>query len=156
MALRRSAIGADKRALYVAEAKFQTMVEELAAYLGWTTFHVTLPHRSPAGFPDLVLFRERTVWAELKVRRPRDGRMGKLSPSQIEYAHTIQRAGGEYHSFLFPDDWLEVVHVLTERRPASGSTSLATADSYTSGSDDSSSDRDTYSPANKDGLAGNE
>lgn len=103
-----SAIGAKRRETYISEAKFQAMVEELAVTCGWTAFHLNLPMRSPAGFPDLVMFRERIVFAELKSRSPRTGRAGKLSPWQIEYAHTIQKAGGEYYSWLYPDDWEDV------------------------------------------------
>jgi hypothetical protein len=110
--LRRRPWGEKKRETYIAEKQFQAMVEELAGYCGWTTFHLNLPMRSPAGFPDLVLFRDRIVFVELKVRRPRDGRAGKLMPAQVEYAHLIQKAGGEYHTFLYPDDWDAVVEVL--------------------------------------------
>ena len=113
-ALTRTAFGEAKRATYIAESKFQTLVEELAAYCGWTTFHLNAPQRSPAGFPDLVMFRDRIIFAELKVRRPSDGRMGKLAPAQIEYAHTIQRAQGEYYSWLFPDDKDEIARVLAK------------------------------------------
>ena len=105
--MRRTEWGAAKRASYLTEKQFQANVEELARDLGWTVFHLNLPMRSPAGFPDLVCFRERILFAELKARSPRTGRMGKLSPQQIEYAHTIQRAGGEYYAWLFPDDSLE-------------------------------------------------
>jgi len=110
--LTTSPIGAKKRETYIAEREFQGMVEELAAYCGWTTFHLNLPMRSPAGFPDLVMFRERIVFAELKTRSPRTGRAGKLSVGQIEYAHTIQKAGGEYYSWLYPDEWEDVKRVL--------------------------------------------
>ena len=110
--LQRKPWGADSRAIYQSENDFQSQVEELAGYCGWTTFHVYNPRRSPAGFPDLVLFRERIIFAELKTRRPRDGRAGKLMPAQIEYAQTIQKAGGEYYSWLYPDNWDELVEVL--------------------------------------------
>lgn len=110
--LQRKPWGAEKRATYIAESAFQQMVEDLAAYCGWTSFHLNLPMRSPAGFPDLVLFRERIVFAELKSRSPTTGKAGKLRPTQIDYAHTIQKAGGNYYSWLYPDDWDEVVEVL--------------------------------------------
>ena len=112
MALKRSPWGEKKRAQYVAEQEFQRMVEELAGYCGWVSFHLNLPMRSPAGFPDLVLFRERIVFAELKTRSPKTGKAGKLMPAQITYAQTIQKAGGEYYSWLYPDQWDEVVEVL--------------------------------------------
>ena len=108
----RQPIGEVRRALYIAEKEFQSMVEDLAGYQGWECFHLNLPMRSPAGFPDLVLFRERIIFAELKTRSPRTGKAGKLRPAQIDYAHTIQRAKGEYYSWLYPDDWDEVVQVL--------------------------------------------
>lgn len=110
----RLKIGEAKRALYVSEKQFQQMVEELAFYCGWTTFHLNLPMRSPAGFPDLVCFRERIVFAELKSRSPRTGRAGKLSPGQTEYANTIMKAGGEYYSWLYPDDWEQVLEVFKQ------------------------------------------
>lgn len=109
---KRLGIGEARREQYVSEQKFQAMVEELAGYCGWTTFHVNLPMRSPAGFPDLVMFRERIIFAELKSRSPRTGRAGKLRPVQTDYANTIMRAGGEYYSWLYPDQWDEIVEVL--------------------------------------------
>lgn len=110
--LTRTPWGQKKREQHVAEKDFQAMVEELAGYCGWTCFHLNLPMRSPAGFPDLVMFRERIVFAELKSRSPKTGKAGKLMPAQIEYAHTIQKAGGEYYSWLFPDDWEPLVEAL--------------------------------------------
>lgn len=110
--MKRTPFGEKKRAQYVAESKFQEMVEEVAGYCGWTSFHLNLPMRSPAGFPDLVLFRDRIVFAELKSRSPTTGRAGKLAPAQIAYAQTIMKAGGEYYSWLYPDDWEALVEVL--------------------------------------------
>ena len=111
-AIARKPWGAEKRATYVAERDFQNMVEELAGYCGWTSFHLNLPMRSPAGFPDLVLFRDRIVFAELKSRSPTTGKAGKLRPAQIDYQHTILHAGGEYYSWLYPDDWETLIEVL--------------------------------------------
>lgn len=111
--MRRAPWGEKRKETYISEREFQGMVEDLAATCGWTTFHLNLPMRSPAGFPDLVMFRERIVFAELKSRSPRTGKPGKLSPWQIEYAHTIQKAGGEYYSWLYPDEWEDVKRVLS-------------------------------------------
>lgn len=110
--MRTAPIGAAKRATYVAEKQFQQMVEELAFHCGWTTFHLNLPMRSPAGFPDLVCFRDRIIFAELKSRSPRTGQAGERSPGQIEYGNTIIKAGGEYYSWVYPDDFEEVKRVL--------------------------------------------
>lgn len=111
--LNRSEWGATKKATYQSEKAFQAQVEELAVTLGWWTFHLNAPMRSPAGFPDLVMFRERVIFAELKVRRPKDGRVGTLSGTQIEMAHRCFKAGAEYYSWLFPDNWEEIKAVLS-------------------------------------------
>src|SRR3990167_7798802 len=101
--LARKPWGAEKRATYQTERAFQAKVEELAGYLGWWTFHLNQPMRSPAGFPDLVMFRERVIFAELKTRSPKTGKAGKLMPAQVEMAQRCFKAGAEYYSWLFPD-----------------------------------------------------
>ena len=111
--LRRTAWAEKARAQYVSEQAFQGMVEDLAVTLGWWTFHLNQPRRSPAGFPDLVMFRERVIFAELKSRSPKTGRAGKLAPAQIEMAQRCFKAGAEYYSWLFPDQWDEVQEVLS-------------------------------------------
>ena len=110
--LRRKPWGIEKRASYQTEKAFQTQVEDLASYLGWWCFHLNQPRRSPAGFPDLVMFRERVIFAELKSRSPTTGKAGKLMPAQIEMAHRCFKAGAEYYSWLFPDDWENLAEVL--------------------------------------------
>src|SRR4051812_1065249 len=49
------------------EQRFQAGVEAEARRLGWYPWHCHDPMRSGAGFPDLVMFKDRAVWAELKV-----------------------------------------------------------------------------------------
>ena len=105
MTLTRSPWGQKKRAQYIAEKKFQKMVEDLAWLTGWRPFHLNPSDKKAAGFPDLVLFRERVIFAELKSRSPNTGRAGHLAPKQTEMAHYCFKAGAEYYSWLFPDDW---------------------------------------------------
>lgn len=113
MTLQRSPWGQKRKETYQTERAFQNQVEELAMYLGWWTFHLNQPMRSPAGFPDLVMFRERVVFAELKTRSPKTGKAGKLMPAQVEMAQRCFKAGAEYYSFLYPDDWEELCAVLS-------------------------------------------
>lgn len=53
----------------ISEAAFQRQVIQLAKLLGWRTYHTLDSRGSSAGFPDLVLARERdgrVIFAELK------------------------------------------------------------------------------------------
>ena len=67
--------------------------------------------RTPAqadgkGFPDLVLVRDRIVFAELKGHKYR-----KLEPEQIRWREDIEGAGGEYHLW-YPEDRDKIIDVL--------------------------------------------
>ena len=110
--MRRAAWGAKKRAENQSEKQFQQQVEDLATLLGWWSFHVYNASRSPAGFTDLVLFRERVIFAELKVR-DKKGKANKLKAPQIEMSHRCFKAGAEWYSWLDPDDWPEIKEVLS-------------------------------------------
>lgn len=59
--------------------------------LGWRAYHTHDSRHSAAGFPDLVLVRERIVYAELKTTK------GKLSPSQAAWMEALRAAGGEVY-----------------------------------------------------------
>jgi hypothetical protein len=114
----------------ITEAEWQAQVVQLAETLGWGWMHVqTVTVRKPGphkwnpertfamtptdgplgvGWPDLVLMRERVVYAELK----REGE--KLKPGQELTRDRILAAGGEHHVWTAPD--LEAVQrVLTYR-----------------------------------------
>ena len=106
--------GEKRKAADNAEARFQAQVEELAQYLGWHPWHLYHAQRSKAGFPDLVLWRERTVWAELKATSRLTGRTGRLSPEQETYRDIIRTAGGEWYCWTDSDDhWAELCEVLS-------------------------------------------
>ena len=98
--MKRAEWGAKARARDNAEARFQARVEELA-------------QRSQPGLPDLILIRERVVWAELKATSLLTGRIGKLSPAQIVFRDMLLEAGQEWH--LWDDsseDWQKIQEVL--------------------------------------------
>jgi len=110
-AIGRKPFGEAKKLTRQTERQFQDQVIELATYLGWWVWHPYYAARSPEGYPDLTMFRERVVFAELKARNAK-GRMGKLSPFQVEMAQRCFKANAEYYAWN-PDDWDALVEVLT-------------------------------------------
>ncbi len=83
------------------EAAFQTWVLKTARASGWLAVHL-YPIRpipggryvaasSAQGFPDLVLVRERLLFAELKCGKR------KLDPEQLVWVEALRAAGGEVH-----------------------------------------------------------
>ena len=75
----------------ISEKAFRQQVIDLAkifgykCYFSWTSIH------SPRGFPDLVLCKDRVVFAELKTE------IGKTSPYQDEWIDALTRAGQEVY-----------------------------------------------------------
>lgn len=100
----------------ITEANFLKQVIDLAHLMGWRAAHfrhalqrdgkyITPVQADGAGFPDLVLVRERVIWAELKVK----GR--RLSDAQKEWKRAILEARGEY--YIWEDsDFDDIVEVL--------------------------------------------
>jgi hypothetical protein len=58
-----------------------------------------------AGFPDLVLTRDRIIFCELK------SATGRLSDAQTAWAESIHRAGGNFYCWK-PADWDEIERTL--------------------------------------------
>lgn len=110
--LSHTPFGQKRHASYNAEALFSRTFEDLLALYRWDFFHVNLPMRSKAGFPDYMLMRERLVFVELKARNPITNKIGKLSAEQIAFHERLRRARAEVHTFLLPDDWLAVDEAL--------------------------------------------
>lgn len=102
--MKRSAWGEKRNEAYQTERAFQAQVEELLTLHGWYCWHVNLPMRSKAGFPDILAIRERVIWIELKVRRK--GGRGKVMPEQRAF-HDLLRAAGQEVYVLWNDneDW---------------------------------------------------
>lgn len=98
------------------EREWQAQVIDLARSTGWLVRHfsdsrrqvrpgVHVGDRLAAGVPDLLLIRERVVWAELKTDR------GKLRPAQEVVIAALEAAGAEVHVWR-PRDIDAVVEVL--------------------------------------------
>lgn len=101
------------------ERDWQRQVTDLAEHLGWMWCHFRparteqgwrTPVAGPGGrgFPDLVMWRERVIYAELKTER------GKVAGSQRMVLLGLRAAGAEVYLWR-PSDWDEVVAVLTRR-----------------------------------------
>ena len=101
------------------EAEFQRWVMELADVLGWSTVHfrpamTSKGYRTPVsgplgkGWPDLVLVRERVIFAELKSDK------GKLSLEQDYVLGELRNAGAEVYVWR-PQDRDEIGEVLFGR-----------------------------------------
>ncbi len=109
----------------MSEADLQASIIDLARTLGWTVLHIDDARRevvtqagerrlvgdkNAAGLPDLIMLRERIVWAELKRER------GRLRPTQQRILADLRRAGAEVYLWK-PSDWPAIQHTLTSRRP---------------------------------------
>lgn len=101
------------------EAEWQAQVIHLARGLGWTVWHFHDSRRQvrrrnqyelvgdadAAGFPDLVLARERLVFAELKSEK------GRLTKLQKQAMAVLSETGVEVYLWR-PSDWNVVCEVL--------------------------------------------
>ena len=97
------------------EGLFQQSVIELAEVLGWKVYHVSnvkgrLRSKSGEGFPDLVLVREITLFAECKndVRQPTEDQDAWL---------VALHESGQYSGVWRPRDWSKVSEILSSRWP---------------------------------------
>lgn len=106
----------------VSEAQFQRQVIQLAQLCGWKPAHFrpamdskgrwkTAVAGDGAGFPDLVLVRERVLFVELKVNG------NKLAPDQVAWRDALQTAGANWHHWT-PDDWPAIERTLQRRSEA--------------------------------------
>lgn len=114
---------ADPPAIDCTEDLFTAAVIQLARSAGWLAFHARAARtaagwRTPVqgdgeGFLDLVLVRERILFAELKAER------GRLRPAQERWLERLRRAGAEVHVWK-PRQWSEIEAVLTSERHGGG------------------------------------
>lgn len=100
----------------IRESAFQAQILHYAALRGWRTAHFrpamnargqwrTAVAGDGKGFPDLVLVRDRVVFAELKATG------GRLRPDQHAWEAALKTAGAEHHIWT-PDDWDEIEETL--------------------------------------------
>ena len=102
------------------ERDAQRTIIELARTLGWRVAHFRPAEtkkgwRTPveadgAGFPDLVLTRDRVIFAELK----REGKSPRQD--QVEWLNGLAKAGAEVYVWTLAD-YDEIVRVLSQRVP---------------------------------------
>jgi hypothetical protein len=91
--------------LDLSEKQFQAEVLALARRHGWKCYHAHDSRKSAAGFPDLVLVRDRVIVAELKVGDNR------LSADQVVWLEAFAAAGVEVHEW-YPRDWPAIAATL--------------------------------------------
>lgn len=72
------------------EKQFQAQVIDVAKIYGWAVFHAFDSRRSSAGFPDLVLVRDRVLFRELKTDE------GKLTLHQSVWGTQLEKAGSDF------------------------------------------------------------
>lgn len=89
----------------VSEKEFQARVIAEAESKGWLCYHTHDSRRSQPGFTDLVLVRDRVIFAELKTES------GALSKAQKEWRDALLRAGADWFCWR-PSDWNTLVEVL--------------------------------------------
>lgn len=95
---------AERRALYqeilleAKEADLDEAVRQLCRLLGVCRYHPYDSRRSMPGFPDLVLWRDRLMFRELKSER------GRCSKEQLHVGDTLVRAGMNW-AIWRPRDW---------------------------------------------------
>lgn len=91
------------------ENEWQAEVVKAAKLGGWRVYHTYNSKRSVKGFPDLVLVRDSTIFAELKTNA------GKVGAEQEEWLAALARAGQEVYVWR-PGDFEEVRATLLRPR----------------------------------------
>lgn len=91
------------------EKEFMRQVIDIATIHGWMHYHTHDSRRSTPGFPDLVLVRERIIFAELKTDA------GKATAAQTQWLDAIALAGGDAYLWR-PKDWRQIVATLGARK----------------------------------------
>ena len=102
--------------LQATEAEFQKLVIQYAQHNRWRTAHFraclnqrgkwqTAVQGDAKGFPDLVLVRERVIYAELKAQK------GVIRPEQKQWRDWLKAANAEHHLWR-PSDWPDIERIL--------------------------------------------
>jgi hypothetical protein len=108
--MQRSPIGAKKRAAARREEDFYPAWEQTLNLHRLDFWHCYNPmFAKESGWPDYVVFgRKWLAFVELKARSIHTGRIGKLSVEQQRYKASVEAAGAEWQTFVFPDDWKSI------------------------------------------------
>lgn len=93
----------------LSEKEWQQQLVALARTLGWDrVYHTHDSRRSAGGFPDLVLVRDRVIFAELKREKT------KPSSEQEDWLSQLAKAGAEAYLWR-PSDLEEAATVLSKQ-----------------------------------------
>lgn len=87
------------------EEEFQAMVIDVAGKLNWNHYHTRNSKGSKAGFTDLVMWRERVIFVELKKES------GEPTAAQLTTMEELRAAAAEVYLWR-PSNWEELVEVL--------------------------------------------
>jgi hypothetical protein len=87
------------------EKQFMATVAEAAQTLGWLVYHTHDSRHSAAGFPDLVLVRDRVIFAELKTENR------KTSREQETWLAALRATGADVFCWR-PSDWPAIEETL--------------------------------------------
>jgi len=97
--------GEERKGRYQAEAEQSRAFEDLLALHRVDWWHVNLPMRSKAGFPDYMLMGDGWLaFVELKAVSPTTGKTGRLSAEQIAFHERLHKAGAMVSVFVLPRD----------------------------------------------------
>lgn len=90
--------------LDISEKYFRKQVLQLCKMFGWSYYFTWNSIRSPRGFPDLVLARERVIFVELKSEK------GKLTELQEDWQAILKKAKVEV--YIWKPNQLEEIAVI--------------------------------------------
>ena len=102
--------------MLISEKDFLKTIIDYAHLRGWSIAHfrtsmtqsgrwATAVQADGAGFPDLVIVREKVIYAEVKANK------GRLSPDQVEWRERLLGAHQTYYCWM-PSDWDFIVELL--------------------------------------------
>jgi hypothetical protein len=89
----------------IPERDFQSAVEQFARRCGWLIYHTRDSRKSVAGFPDLILIRDRLLVRELKTDT------GQVMPDQQTWLEAFKAAGVDAGVWR-PGDWPTIERTL--------------------------------------------
>lgn len=93
---------------YTSEKTFQQHIILLAKQFGWLYYYTADSRRSPRGYPDLCLVKDKKlIYAELKTK------IGKLRPEQKTWLNALTQVKGVQVYLWRPGDWAQIEAVLS-------------------------------------------